>query len=112
MGEIWHVYIDEDGKKCLGGYRGHDKLPFADNFGAMKLFESRKGAERYANSLAREIKKFLAFDGALDGTPEIVKMEAVDGGQFDRRVNVYSSNPDRPPVASVWIKAVLRIVCK
>ena len=78
----------------------------------MKLFESRKGAERYANSLAREIKKFLAFDGALDGTPEIVKLEAVDGGQFDRRVNVYSSNPDRPSVASVWIKAVLRTVRK
>lgn len=108
MKTIWHVYIDEDSKVTLGEHGGFDKLPFADNFGAMKLFESRKGAERYANSLAREIKKFLTWDG----TPKIVKLEAIDGGQFDRRVNVYSDKPDRPPVASVWIKAVLRIVRK
>ena len=109
MKTIWHVYIDEDGKKCLGDYMGHDKLPFADCFGSMKLFESRKNAERYMNKLAREVKKFLTRDGT---TAEIVKLEAFDGGQFDRRVNAYSGNPDRPPVDSVWIKAVLRTVRK
>lgn len=105
---VWHVYIDDDGKKCLRGYWGHDKLPLADNFSCMKLFESRNGAERYANSLAREIKKFLA----MYGTPEIVKLGAYDGGQFDRRIIVYSKPNSKRPVKSVWIKAVLRTVRK
>jgi len=107
MKTIWHVYIDDGGKKCLGGYWGHDKLPFADSFASMKLFESRNGAERYMNRLAREIKKFLA----MYGTPEIFKLGAYDGGQFDRRINVYK--PDsKKIVKSVWIKAVARDLCK
>lgn len=108
MKNIWHVYIDEDSKVILCGYGGFDKLPFADRFGTMALFESRKGAERYANSLAREIKKFLT----RYGTPEINKLEAVDGGQFDRCICIYSDKPDRPPIDSVRIKAVLRTVRK
>lgn len=108
MKTIWHVYIDDDSKVTIGEHGGFDKLPFADNFGAMKLFETRKGAERYANSLAREIKKFLTWDG----TQEIVKLEAYDGGQFDRRIIVYSRPNSKKIVKSVWIKAVLRTVRK
>ena len=105
---VWHVYIDDDGKKRLRGYWGHDKLPFADSFASMKLFESRNGAERYMNRLAREIKKFLAMYGA----PEIVKLGGYDGWLFDRRINVYSKPNGKKIVKSVWIKAVLRTVRK
>jgi len=107
MKTVWHVYIDESGRKSLAGYVGNVELALADNFSCMKLFESRNGAERYMNGLAREIKKFLA----MCGTPEIVKLEAYDGGQFDRRINVYK--PDsKKIVKSVWIKAVARDLCK
>ena len=104
MKTIWHVYIDESGRKALAGYVGNVDLPLADSFASMKLFESRKGAERYANSLAREIKKFLA----MYGTPKIFKLEAWGGGQFDLRINVYSKPNSKKPVKSVWIKAVAR----
>ena len=108
MKTIWHVYIDESGRKSLAGYVGNVELAFADNFASMKLFESRNGAERYMNRLAREIKKFLA----MYGTPEIFKLGAYDGGQFDRRINVYSKPNSKKPVKSVWIKAVARDLCK
>ena len=104
MKTIWHVYVDESGRKALAGYVGNVDLPFADSFASMKLFESRKGAERHANRLAREIKKFLA----MYGTPEIVKLEAYGGGQFDRRIIVYSKPNSKKIVKSVWIKAVAR----
>lgn len=104
---VWHVYIDESGRKNLAGYVGNVELPFADSFASMKLFESRNGAERYINRLAREIKKFLA----MYGTPEIVKLEAYGGGQFDRRIIVYKPN-SKKIVKPVWIKAVLRTVRK
>lgn len=104
MKTIWHVYIDESGRKALAGYVGNVELAFADSFALMKLFESRNGAERYMNRLAREIKKFLA----MYGTPKIFKLEAYGGGQFDRRINVYSNPNSKKPVKSVWIKAVAR----
>ena len=103
MKTVWHVYIDESGRKALAGYVGVE-LAFADSFASMKLFESRNGAERYMNRLAREIKKFLA----MYGTPEIVKLEAYGGGQFDRRIIVYSKPNSKKIVKSVWIKAVAR----
>ena len=103
MKTVWHVYIDESGRKNLAGYVGNVELAFADNFRFMKLFESRNGAERYINRIAREIKKFLA----MYGTPEIVKLEAYGGGQFDRRIIVYKPN-SKKIVKSVWIKAVAR----
>lgn len=107
MKMVWHVYIDESGRKNLAGYVGNVELPFADSFASMKLFETEKGARRYINSLVR------LFAEDFDVT--VKELKAYDGGEFYKIVSWAVSAPALALVGkktskrvSVMIKAVAR----
>lgn len=109
MKTIWHVYIDEDYRLSMPCFYGSSSLPYADNFGVMKLFATKRGAKRYMHGLVKKLRDCLKPEGAID----LPVMEATDGGEFQYGAVVY--NPDcetKEATRSIWIKAVRRQVCK
>lgn len=109
MKTIWHVYIDEDHRLSMPWFPGSSSLPYADSFGVMKLFATKRGAKRYMHGLVKKLRDCLKLEGVV----ELPVMEATDGGEFQYGVVVY--NPDcetKEATRSIWIKAVRRQVCK
>jgi hypothetical protein len=105
---VWHVYMDEDYRRTVQNYVYYDDIPFADDFGKMRLFRTKKAAMKYMWSMIDMIKGHLAAFRYNDTEP--VYNEAVDGGEFVVGALAYSAGKKRKFVDAIRIKAVLRTV--
>lgn len=110
MKNVWHVYVDEIYKKVIPFDVDRSKLPFADVFSQMRLFETKKGAVKYIDSELKKIGKRLSYLGDVEG----MALEATDGGEFRRGICLYEQRPNssRRLTRSIWFEAVQRTVHK